>query len=71
VTEALPRQIEGPQADHVDRTRGALTDLLGSLVVLFAIADDRRTHHLAAAQVNDIELAYSRLGRLLSLLRPH
>ena len=68
---APPTTMERPPADHADRTRAALTDLLGALVVLFAITADRRTHHLAAAQVNDIELAYSRLGRLLSLLRPH
>ena len=68
---ALPTDLEGPRVDHADRTRAALSDLLGSLVVLFAVAADRRTRHLAAAQRNDIELAYSRLGRLLSLLRPH
>jgi hypothetical protein len=70
MSAAPPTAIERAPPDHAERTRAALTDLLGSLVILFAIAADRRTRFLTAAQINDMELAYSRLGRLLSLLRP-
>jgi hypothetical protein len=51
---------------HVDT---AVADLLAALAILFATAADRRTHDMVAVELNDIELAHSRLARLLALLR--
>jgi hypothetical protein len=71
MTVIRPTAREQRPIDPENRADTAITELLTSVVALFAIASDRRTHQAVAVQVNDIELAYSRLGRLVALLRAH
>jgi hypothetical protein len=69
MTAMRPADVASPQVDPAERAQAAVTELLAALSFLFAIAANRQTHRLATAHIHDIELAYSRLGRLVALLR--
>ncbi len=66
----MDSEIDGRPPSPAQRTRAAVTSLLGSIAVLFATATDAGTRPVVAAEADDIELAGARLARLVALLAP-